>query len=548
MNTVRSGSSLLLFAIVLAASSCGGSSDGDDTPPPSGGSGGSPSAGGMATAGTVNGTSGASSGGTAAGGMSATAGSGGSTAGTGAGGMPGKGSFGCPGEKPQEASECTRMIPGACTYDDGGCVCVDGAWDCYSDADCPASAPEDAATCTLGGMACAYDDGLNCNCSAMNGWSCSTPCPEAPPASDATCRRPATSTCRYADGAIVQGGFGKADTTCACEEGTFSCFSQEDCPAAAPENASACTFATLACPYDDRQCTCTDDAWSCVTECPEAVPSDGAQCLRPAGANCRYLEGAVVEGFGGKSDTTCACDEGAFNCFGQEDCPTAAPANDEACEFQTLSCSYEGAQCNCGESGWSCTTECPAAVPAQDSACSRPEQATCRYDEGMLVQGFGAAEAVCACREEKFDCLTQADCPATAPASEAECMGLSGLACAYDGQQCTCGQNGWTCQTECPAAPPTAGATCTRPVTSACLYTGGALVEAGMDAENTCVCADGAFTCYSAADCPATAPTGACDKPGLECTFADQDCRCRTSTGMWSCMMSQAPGAGGAGG
>lgn len=463
--------------------------------------------------------------------------------------MPGQ--FGCPGEKPEEAAECTRMFKGACVYDDGGCVCTDGAWDCYADADCPATAPADAAACTLDSMQCEYE-GLDCTCSVEDGWSCVSPCPEATPEDSASCRRPTNSTCRYAEGELVGGFGGKADTTCACgDDSQFTCFSDADCPAAAPENESACEFNTLSCDYEDRECDCRDGAWNCETECPAAEPADGAECLRAATAACRYAEGAIVQGgFGSQADSTCVCEEGAFSCFGAEDCPAAAPATAEACEFKSLSCDFTDSQCTCGNDGtWGCQTDCPAAPPAQAAACERPEQATCRYNDDALVSGGGfggAAETICACREKAFDCLTEADCPAAAPEAEAACEGLNGLACNYGDERCTCGQNGWSCQTECPAAPPAAGAACNRPAFPACEYTAGALVQ--EDGEQTCLCDDNVFVCYTAADCPAAQPENeaACTAPGLECAYGETSCRCRTSTDAWSCMAQQPPmGAGG---
>lgn len=561
----RSSSFLFLGAVLVFAASCGSAKDDGGSSTPTGGTGGGTGApGGTTGAGTANATAGspstAGSPGSAGSSAGGSVGSGGTTNDAGAGGGGAKGmpmpGFGCPGEKPEEGTECKRGPGPACVYDDGGCVCTDGTWSCYSDSDCPATAPADAETCALGGMACNYDE-LQCTCSTMNGWSCSTPCPGTTPDAGASCRRAANATCRYAGGELVQ-GFGKADATCSCgENGQFTCFSEADCPATAPENASACEFATLICPYDDRQCTCNGGAWSCVTDCPDTEPADGTACLRPANASCRYAEGALVQGFGGKADSTCICEEEVFTCFGQEDCPATAPATGDACEFASLSCEYTDRQCSCqgATDTWSCVTACPAAVPAQDTACERPEQQVCRYEDGALIEGFGgSAEALCACREQKFDCLTQADCPETAPEAQSACEGLNGLACTYGDQRCTCGMGGWSCQTECPAQTPDAGAACMRPVLSPCLYAGGTLVTGGGDTEpeTTCVCSSNAFVCYSDADCPETAPENdvACTTPGLECAYGDQNCRCRTSTNAWSCMAGNpgGPGPGGGGG
>ena len=348
------GSSAVAGALVLLAVSCG-SSEKDPA-----GAGGSGATGGAATsAGGSTSTSGATSVAGAAN-MGGSTASGGASASGGGGGMPGPGNFGCPAQKPEASSACMRggNLP-ACTYDDGGCVCQDGAWTCYADADCPAAAPADDAACTLTGMACGYGD-VNCTCSMGGEWTCASPCPMAEPGADASCRRAENSTCRYNMGTLV-GGFGMADTTCSCASGKFSCFSQEDCPAAAPAQMSACTTATLGCMYDDRQCTCTGGAWNCQTSCPAAPPSDGAECLRPENATCRYNMDMLVQGGFGQADTTCACSDNKFSCFGQEDCPASAPVDGATCEFSTLSCDWEATGCTCNNGMWACTTDCPAA-------------------------------------------------------------------------------------------------------------------------------------------------------------------------------------------
>jgi hypothetical protein len=201
---------------------------------------------------------------------------------------------------------------------------------------------------------------------------------------------------------------------------------------------------------------------------------------------------------------------------------------------------------------WSCTTNCPAMTPADASACERPEQAACRYSAGALVQGGGGGmmiDATCTCRNMQFDCVTQADCPAAAPDNQAACADLTGLSCTYPDRDCTCGAMGWTCQSDCPAAPPAAATSCFRSPNQSCRYAGGALIMGGgqgMPADNTCVCLENAFTCYTAADCPAAAPATntACDKPALSCSFDAETCRCGATSEMWSCFNTGGPNGG----
>ncbi|MGE5789044.1 MAG: hypothetical protein ACM3ZE_30925, partial [Myxococcales bacterium] len=126
----------------------------------------------------------------------------------------------------------------------------------------------------------------------------------------------------------------------------------------------------------------------------------------------------------------------------------------------TISCQYDGRQCNCGTDGaWACTSECPEAPPAADASCERTPQQACSYADGALVSGFGAtSETTCVCNKNKFTCYTQADCPATAPESNTDCTQL-GISCSYDATNCRCrtSTSQWSCNT---ATPPngTAGA------------------------------------------------------------------------------------------
>ncbi|MFC1643243.1 hypothetical protein ACFL5O_11260 [Myxococcota bacterium] len=268
--------------------------------------------------------------------------------------------FSCPSPKPSDGATCSRLaLLGACAYDDGGCVCVNQEWSCYSSSDCPTDTPANQDPCTLNAMSCSYGD-LDCVCSTESGWSCETRCPEAKPAAQDACTRTADRVCRYGDDDQQLVGFGTAATTCACNDGAFACFTQDDCPAEAPPNADACTMVTLACTYSGRQCTCgTDGSWSCSTDCPEATPESASACSRPASQACSYAEGALVQGFGTTGDTTCVCTDEEFTCYTAADCPEAAPESDSACTQLGLNCQYDDnatfCRCRTSTSEWSCS-------------------------------------------------------------------------------------------------------------------------------------------------------------------------------------------------
>ncbi len=366
----------------------------------------------------------------------------------------------CPDEQPEVGAECMVGFPAACTYADVGCVCGDGVWDCYSASDCPAAAPEDGAGCDLNGMACTYDD-LNCSCDTTDGWSCTSPCPEAQPGDDVSCRRSPNQGCDYAAGVLAVGFMSMADTSCACADGTFVCFTDANCPADAPATGASCEFPTLDCAYEASDCECNaDGTWECLTDCPAAFPDDGASCERPEQAVCRYDDaGGLVQGgmgMGGAAASTCACSDLTFTCIGQEDCPTDAPSTGAECaDLGGLACGYEGSNCTCGDTGWTCQTECPAAPPADGVSCERNENQPCRYTEGELLAGGGGgfgggggalADTSCTCAENAFDCFTPADCPTALPAADEACT-VSRVLCVVEGQNCTCnGQTDtWTC-------------------------------------------------------------------------------------------------------
>jgi hypothetical protein len=203
----------------------------------------------------------------------------------------------------------------------------------------------------------------------------------------------------------------------------------------------------MSCAYDTLRCTCSTMAgWTCQEPCPQAQPDNDAECRRPAASTCRYQAGMVVQGFMGMADTTCACNDGKFVCFGQADCPETAPATGDSCDMTTLSCAFTGARCTCDPNGsWTCTTDCPAMLPADGDACERTPQQACRYNGGVPAQGM-QADATCTCRDMQFECVTPADCPDTQPDNASTCD-LPGLSCPYDNESCRCGalSGMWNC-------------------------------------------------------------------------------------------------------
>ncbi|MFZ5894842.1 MAG: hypothetical protein ACOY0T_27525 [Myxococcota bacterium] len=360
--------SICVFATVFLMASCGSS---DDKPGASAGNagtntGGSSAGGSGSSAGGRTNTAGNSSGGASNGG---TGNGGAADGGTGTGGAEGGEGGGtnvnpnaCPTEKPEAMTACTRRSGQPCTYADGGCVCTDQLWACYSSTDCPAAAPANAEACTFNGMQCAFAD-LVCSCSTNNGWTCETPCPSGVPSATEACVRATNRTCRYdATGAPVTGGGGTVETTCSCVNGTYTCVSQADCPTDVPTNSSACSAVTLNCRYTGAQCTCaTGGTWACTLDCPAATPTAGDACQRPADQACRYSGGALVTGGGGAIDASCTCQNGVFACATTADCPAAAPEDASACTLSGITCNYAATSCRCRTSTaqWSCMTSDP---------------------------------------------------------------------------------------------------------------------------------------------------------------------------------------------
>ncbi|HEY5959024.1 MAG TPA: hypothetical protein VIV60_20835 [Polyangiaceae bacterium] len=149
-------------------------------------------------------------------------------------------------------------------------------------------------------LSCNYTD-RNCNCDADGTWKCTTACPSATPDANSSCSRPANQACLYAAGALVQGATATGDATCVCLDEKFTCYTKNDCPAAAPTSDVACTQLGINCQYADNSTTCrcrtSTSKWSCSTG-----PSFG-------GAGAPGFGGA--SGFGGSSNTGMAGRAGA---------------------------------------------------------------------------------------------------------------------------------------------------------------------------------------------------------------------------------------------
>jgi hypothetical protein len=219
-------------------------------------------------------------------------------------------------------------------------------------------------------------------------------------------------------------------------------------------------------------------------------------------------------------------------------CPDSAPPDREACPESGMICTYDGdLGCACTLAGWFCQAPCPAAPPENDQACRGVGLLSCRYAGGEPVEGTGAADMTCTCGGGKFACVAASDCPEEPPTNQAPCSDLTNLSCSYGTQQCTCSASGWSCASACPEQLPEAGAACDRAAALVCAYSAGTLTTSLTLPDATCSCASGAFSCYSAADCPSEQPAAgtACTQPGLACAFESQSCLCVPALGSWLC-------------
>jgi hypothetical protein len=115
-------------------------------------------------------------------------------------------------------------------------------------------------------------------------------CPHAP-ADDMECAT-AGQTCNY------------AATQCNCEpgeNGVSLLWVCDACPAAQPDNLTACTLQGEMCLYDDGAAACSclsgvgHPVWSCDVSCPATQPEAGTSCNIASPQSCMY------------GNTTCLC-------------------------------------------------------------------------------------------------------------------------------------------------------------------------------------------------------------------------------------------------
>lgn len=166
-------------------------------------------------------------------------------------------------------------------------------------------------------------------------------------------------------------------------------------------------------------------------------------------------------------------------------CPSAEPANGEACQSGRGDCMFGTKICDCPNdtSVWLCwdpATDCPATQPAEQSACS-VVGIDCEFAQ---PQGGGQGGGNdCECTDTGWDCGGQF-CPPAEPAAATTCEGGDGV-CAYDARVCDCDQSIWACwnKSDCPATTPVEASACTLQG-MICEYAGG-----------DCECDDAAWEC-----------------------------------------------------
>lgn len=185
----------------------------------------------------------------------------------------------CPATVPQNGASCVSGR-GDCMIGDTFCDCVSDTnqWLCWKPSDCPTSAPAEQSACGVVGMECeiASPDGgrggLDCECTA-SGWDCGRQvCPASEPTAGAC--EGGDGTCGYANGRV-----------CDCRSRSWVCWNQSDCPAAAPSVGGVCPVQRMLCEYASGECECTAQGWEC----------EGQSRPRDAGAPDASLADAALE-------------------------------------------------------------------------------------------------------------------------------------------------------------------------------------------------------------------------------------------------------------
>lgn len=193
----------------------------------------------------------------------------------------------CPATVPQNGASCVSGR-GDCMIGDTFCDCPSESsqWLCWKPSDCPTSAPAEQSACSVVGMECeiaAADggrNGLDCECTAT-GWDCGRQlCPAAEPA--------VGGACEGGDGTCSFGG-----RVCDCRSRQWVCWNQSDCPATTPTAGGACPVQRMLCDYATGECDCTAQGWQCEGQ-PRPARDGGAPdaaTLPDAGAGDAALVG-----------------------------------------------------------------------------------------------------------------------------------------------------------------------------------------------------------------------------------------------------------------
>lgn len=196
------------------------------------------------------------------------------------------------------------------------------------------------------------------------------------------------------------------------DAGTEEDEEEETCPDARPSESTACDTSAL-CTYDEIECRCTSEVWSCEepvnADCPSSMPASGETCDLPEATECDYLE------------QECECLSGEWTCESEAD---EEPLDGSVADGGT------GPSADAGSDAGSC----PQARPRERTACMRSDD-TCTYDDTQ-----------CMCPTGTWSCSEPVDmgCPATAPLHGDRCSGRAD--CDFLEVECECLQDAWNCK------------------------------------------------------------------------------------------------------
>jgi hypothetical protein len=176
----------------------------------------------------------------------------------------------------------------------------------------------------------------------------------------------------------------------------------------------------------------TAGSGSTAQVCPSAEPANGEACQSGRG-DCMF----------GTKICDCPNDTSVWICWDPAtDCPATQPAEQSACSVVGIDCEYAqpqgggqggGNDCECTDTGWDCGGQfCPPAEPAAATTCEGGD-GVCTYDA-----------RVCDCDQSIWACWNKSDCPATTPVEASACT-LQGMICEYAGGECECDDAAWEC-------------------------------------------------------------------------------------------------------